>query len=50
MKSIGAYTGQKHSVNRWDLYENVLKLYENEKVVEEYPLFIAYNSEKMVGV
>ena len=48
MKSIGAYTGQKHSVNRWDLYENVLKLYENEKVVEEYPLFIAYNSEKAI--
>lgn len=48
MKLIGAKIGIKHTVNRSAIYNDVIKLYQCGDIVNECPIFIAYNSEKAI--
>lgn len=45
MHSIAAVEGPKHTVNRDTIYDDVIKLYRSDRIVEECPLQIEYNSE-----
>lgn len=48
MKSLGATIGAKHTVDRKNIYADVIKLYQDAEVIKECPIFIAYRNEKAI--
>jgi len=46
MKSINASSGPARTVDRNSVYEDVLKMYEEESIVSEYPLYVKFKKER----
>jgi len=45
MSAIGAIPGKVHHINRNDLYQDVIHLYQDNQFVKECPIFIEFNGE-----
>ena len=48
MISIGAKAGVKRTVQRFTLYDDVIKLYQHGEIIKESPILIVYDSELAV--
>ena len=48
LESVGCVSGPKRTIDRANLYEDVLDVYREGDIVQEYPLFIKYEGEKAV--
>ena len=48
MKEINAVAGKEHTIDRDNIYEDVLKLYQNGGIVDECPIYIKYKDEAAI--
>lgn len=48
MRSIGAKAGPKHTVCRATIFKDLIDLYNDGAIVNEYPIFMAYSSENAI--